>query len=61
MRGAHYGLGFNPAVVYAISDRLAQAEDDWRPFEAPVFLRGLFPRPEYWEVERARRRVMRAV
>ncbi|MEM9513715.1 MAG: alpha/beta hydrolase [Actinomycetota bacterium] len=48
VRGAHYGLGFNPAVVYAISDRLAQGPDDWRPFEAPVWLRAAFPRPAYW-------------
>ena len=48
VRGAHYGLGFNPAVVYAISDRLAQPIDDWRAFEAPVWLRAAFPRPAYW-------------
>jgi pimeloyl-ACP methyl ester carboxylesterase len=30
--GSHCGLGFNPAVLYAIADRLAQAEDRWQPF-----------------------------
>jgi pimeloyl-ACP methyl ester carboxylesterase len=31
--GSHCGLGFNPAVLYAVADRLAQPEDAWRPFE----------------------------
>lgn len=34
---SHIGMGVNPAVLYAIADRLAQPEGDWRPFE----LRGL--------------------
>jgi pimeloyl-ACP methyl ester carboxylesterase len=33
VHGSHCGLGVNPAVLYAIADRLAQAEDDWRPFD----------------------------
>jgi len=33
IRGSHCGLGFNPVVFYAIADRLAQAENAWRPFE----------------------------
>jgi pimeloyl-ACP methyl ester carboxylesterase len=45
VRGSHSGLGFNPAVVVAVSDRLAQAEGDWRPFSAPIALRPAFPRP----------------
>ena len=32
VRGSHCGLGVNPAVLYAVADRLAQAEDDWHPF-----------------------------
>ena len=32
VQGSHCGLGHNPAVVYAIADRLAQAEGEWRPF-----------------------------
>lgn len=32
VHGSHCGLGVNPAVLYAIADRLAQAEGDWRPF-----------------------------
>ncbi|MEJ8821044.1 alpha/beta hydrolase [Variovorax humicola] len=31
--GSHVGLGFNPAVLYAVADRLAQAEGAWKPFE----------------------------
>lgn len=33
VHGSHCGLGVNPAVFYAVADRLAQAADDWRPFE----------------------------
>jgi pimeloyl-ACP methyl ester carboxylesterase len=33
VRGAsHLGLGFNPAVLYAIAERLAQPEGIWKPF-----------------------------
>lgn len=31
--GSHCGLGFNPVVLYAISDRLALPEDQWSPFD----------------------------
>lgn len=33
VQGSHCGLGHNPAVVYAVADRLAQAEGEWRPFD----------------------------
>lgn len=33
--GSHLGLGFNPLVLYAIADRLAQEEGAWRPFFRP--------------------------
>ncbi|WP_240047683.1 alpha/beta fold hydrolase [Sphingomonas panacisoli] len=33
VRGSHCGLGANPAVLYAVADRLAQPADDWKPFE----------------------------
>lgn len=55
VRGSHSGLGFNPAVAYAVLDRLAQPDDDWRPFHAPVWLRRSFPRPEAWDPERGSR------
>lgn len=31
--GSHIGLGFNAAVLFAVADRLAQADGDWKPFE----------------------------
>lgn len=34
---SHIGLGVNPLVMYALADRLAQAEDKWAPFEADGF------------------------
>lgn len=33
VRGSHCGLGANPAVMWAIADRLALPEGDWKPFE----------------------------
>jgi len=30
---SHLGLGFNPAVLYAVADRLATHPDNWRPFQ----------------------------
>jgi esterase/lipase len=30
---SHCGMGFNPAIYYVISDRLAQPADKWRKFE----------------------------
>ena len=48
VHGSHSGLGFNPAVVYVVCDRLAQSADDWRPFAPPIGTRRLFPRPASW-------------
>ncbi len=31
--GSHCGLGVNASVLYAVADRLAQAEGEWHPFE----------------------------
>lgn len=33
VQGSHCGLGHNPAVVYAVADRLAQPEGAWKPFD----------------------------
>lgn len=33
VRGSHCGLGVNPVVLYAVADRLAQAEGSWKPFD----------------------------
>lgn len=51
VRGSHSGLGWNPATAYAVLDRLAQPEDDWRRFSAPLPLRRLYPRPASWTAE----------
>jgi pimeloyl-ACP methyl ester carboxylesterase len=46
--GSHIGLAVHPAVVLAVSDRLAQPEGRWRPFRPPIGLRHLYPRPAYY-------------
>jgi len=33
VRASHVGMGANPAVLYAIADRLAQPEGAWQPFQ----------------------------
>ena len=45
MIGSHFGFGHNPAVIWAIADRLAQPSGQWAPFRPPAMLRPLFPRP----------------
>ncbi|MEM7051252.1 MAG: alpha/beta hydrolase [Acidobacteriota bacterium] len=42
--GSHFGLGFNPVVLYTIADRLAQEEGRWRPFERHGLRRYFYPR-----------------
>ncbi len=32
INASHFGIGFNPMALYAVADRLAQAEGRWRPF-----------------------------
>ena len=41
--GSHLGLGYNPAVLWAVADRLAQPTGRWRPFDPPRWLRPLYP------------------
>ncbi|HEX8553421.1 MAG TPA: alpha/beta fold hydrolase [Sphingomonas sp.] len=43
VRGSHCGLGVNAAAMYAVADRLAQREDDWKPFRAQGWKRFLYP------------------
>lgn len=50
--GSHVGLGFNPSVMFAVADRLAQPSGTWRPFRAPIYLRGAFPRADNLDPER---------
>ena len=33
VKSSHCGMGFNPIVLYAIADRLGQAEGAWGPFD----------------------------
>lgn len=40
---SHCGLGVNPAAIYAIADRLAQAEGAWKRFEAKGLASLFFP------------------
>lgn len=61
VRGSHIGMGINPAIVLAILDRLAQAEDDWRPFAPPPGLRSWYPRPASWRERRAAADAVRTV
>lgn len=39
---SHIGLGVNPLVMYALADRLAQAEGTWSPFKTEGLKRFLF-------------------
>lgn len=41
--GSHLGLGHNPAVLWAVADRLTQPAGQWQPFVAPRWLRPLYP------------------
>lgn len=43
---SHVGLGVNPLVMYALADRLAQAEGKWKPFEAKGFKKVMFRKPK---------------
>ena len=43
--GSHCGMGHHPAVVYAVADRLAQAEGAWKPFDRTGWRSVVFPDP----------------
>lgn len=46
VEASHCGLGHHPAAVYAISDRLAQREGEWKPFDRSGFKSLFFPDPK---------------
>ncbi len=46
VHSSHIGLGFNPAVFYAIADRLAQPEDTFEPFHRHGWRALTYPRPD---------------
>jgi pimeloyl-ACP methyl ester carboxylesterase len=48
VRGTHTGLGFNPAALFAVADRLALPDGGWRPFAPPALLASLYRRPASW-------------
>jgi hypothetical protein len=48
VNSSHIGLGVNPAAIGAISDRLARAEGDWKPFKPRRIFAGLYPKPVWW-------------
>lgn len=50
VRGSHCGLGFNPAAMWIIADRLAQPSDQWQRFKPAGPLRYLFPRGTGFDV-----------
>lgn len=41
---SHCGLGVNPLAIYAVADRLAQNEGEWKPFKRRGLKRILFRR-----------------
>jgi len=43
--GSHLGLGAHPAVLYALADRLAQPEGQWKPFDRGLFGPWVYPDP----------------
>lgn len=46
VHGSHTGLGGNPAVLYAVADRLAQPEGAWTAFRRTGLAGIAFPDPE---------------
>ena len=45
VESSHCGMGHHPAVVYAVAERLAQAEGRWAPFDRSGWRSLLYPDP----------------
>ena len=45
VESSHCGMGHHPAVVYAVADRLAQAEGQWTPFDRGGWRSLVYPDP----------------
>ena len=45
VESSHCGMGHHPAVVYAVADRLAQAEGQWAPFDRSGWRSMVYPDP----------------
>src|ERR1700755_2816233 len=48
VESSHCGMGHHPAVVYAVADRLAQAEGQWAPFDRSGWRAIVYPDPTRW-------------
>jgi pimeloyl-ACP methyl ester carboxylesterase len=46
VEGSHCGLGHHPAAVYAVADRLAQPDGQWKPFDRTGWRSLVFPDPK---------------
>ena len=46
VESSHCGMGHHPAVVYAITDRLAQPEGQWAPFDRSGWRSFVYPDPD---------------
>ena len=45
VESSHCGMGHHPAAVYAVADRLAQAEGEWAPFGRSGWRGLVYPNP----------------
>jgi pimeloyl-ACP methyl ester carboxylesterase len=45
VESSHCGMGHHPAVVYAVAERLAQPEGEWRPFDRSGWRSLVYPDP----------------
>jgi hypothetical protein len=45
VESSHCGMGHHPAVVYAVADRLAQTEGQWKPFDRGGWRSLVYPDP----------------
>jgi len=46
VHSSHLGMSSNPLVMYVLADRLAQAEDDWKPFSYDRYRKIFFRKPD---------------
>ena len=42
---SHCGMGHHPAIVYAVAERLAQVEGEWKPFDRSGWRSLVYPDP----------------
>jgi pimeloyl-ACP methyl ester carboxylesterase len=46
---SHVGMAVHPVVLFAVADRLAQPEGQWRPFERRGWRAAVFPKPTTYQ------------